>query len=61
MEFKNEYTSSKKTADEAASEALRQIYDNKYEDGIKKTGVKKIVKIGLGFKGKEVSVKWEEV
>jgi pyruvoyl-dependent arginine decarboxylase (PvlArgDC) len=40
MEFKNEYTSSNKTAEEAAKEAMKQIKDKKYEEGIKNTGVK---------------------
>ncbi len=58
IEFKNVYTSSKKTTVEAAKEALEQIKEKQYEEGVKKTGVTKAIKIGLGFKGKEVSVEW---
>lgn len=56
IEFKNEYTSSKKTAEDAAREAIRQIEEKKYEAGVKNTGVKEVMKIGLGFKGKEMKV-----
>jgi len=35
---------------------MKQIKDKKYEEGIKNTGVKNIVKIGLGFKGKELKL-----
>lgn len=56
LEFKNEYTSSKATAEEAAKEALQQIESRRYEEGIKNTGVKDVLKIGLGFKGKELKL-----
>ncbi|QTL97470.1 AAA family ATPase [Iocasia frigidifontis] len=56
MEFKNVFVSSDKKVEDAAREALEQIEEKKYEEGLKKTGVKKFIKIGLGFKGKEVKV-----
>ena len=56
LEFKNEYTSSVKTAEEAAKEALQQIEDMKYEEGVKHAGVKEVMKIGLGFKGKDLKL-----
>jgi len=56
LELKNEYTNSKKTAEEAAIEAMKQIEDMRYEEGVKNTGVKDIMKIGLGFKGKELKM-----
>ncbi len=59
LEFKNEYTTSSKTSKEAAKEAMTQIKENQYEKGVKRTGVKQIIKIGLGFKGKEAAVEWE--
>lgn len=59
IEFKNEYTTSKNTVKQAAQKALEQIKENKYEEGVKKTGVEQVIKIGLGFKGKEVAVDWE--
>ncbi|MFW6022378.1 MAG: AAA family ATPase [Halanaerobiaceae bacterium] len=58
MELKNEYTSSKKTTADAAQEALEQIKEKEYEQGVKKIGVAKVIKIGIGFKGKEVDIKW---
>ena len=58
MEFKNEYSSSQISAQEAAAEALAQINERKYAAGIKKTGVKNIVRLGLGFKGKECAVEY---
>lgn len=60
LEFKNEYTSSGRTAEQAANEALQQIKDMKYEEGVRHTGVKDIMKIGLGFKGKQLKLAiWE--
>lgn len=59
IEFKNEYTSTSKTAKEAAQEAMEQIKEKQYEEGVKKTGVSKVIKIGIGFKGKEVGMEWE--
>jgi len=56
LELKNEYTSSKKSVEQASNETLQQIVDLKYEEGVKNTGVKNILKIGLGFKGKELKV-----
>ncbi len=56
LELKNEYTSSKKTEDDAAKEALQQIKDKKYDEGVKNTGIHEVVKIGLGFKGKELKI-----
>ena len=60
IEFKNEYTTSDKKVEESAQEALQQIKDKKYEAGVKKTGVKKITKIGIGFKGKKTAIEWEQ-
>ncbi|MCP4402444.1 MAG: AAA family ATPase [bacterium] len=58
LEFKNEYTSSKKSVEDAAQEALTQIETKRYEEGVKNTGVKEIVRIGLGFKGKELKIRY---
>ena len=60
LEFKNEYTSSPKAIADIASQALKQIKEKKYVPGIKKMGVNRVTKIGLGFKGKEVEVCWED-
>ena len=59
LEFKNVLTSHKKTEVEAAQDALAQIKENQYEKGVKKTGVKQVIKIGLGLRGKEAAVEWE--
>jgi hypothetical protein len=53
LEFKNVYTTSHITAEEAAKQALDQINEKKYETGVRQSGVKHITKIGLGFKGKQ--------
>lgn len=58
LEFKNEYSNSKVSVQKAAAEALKQIKEKKYAAGIKKTGVKRIVEIGLGFKGKKCAVRY---
>ncbi|PUU95480.1 AAA family ATPase [Halanaerobium sp.] len=58
LEFKNEYSNSKVSVQKAAAEALKQIKEKEYPAGIKKTGVKRIVEIGLGFKGKKCSVRY---
>ena len=56
LEFKNEYSFSKKTAAAAAGEALQQIVSRRYEEGVKNTGIKEVVKVGLGFKGKDLKL-----
>ena len=56
MEFKNIFTSSDETVEAAARRALDQIEEKKYEKGVKKTGINEVLKLGLGFKGKECRV-----
>ncbi len=56
LEFKNEYTTSQRAAEEAAREALKQIEEKKYDIGVMHSGVKEVVRIGLGFKGKEMKL-----
>ncbi|MEJ6951346.1 PD-(D/E)XK nuclease domain-containing protein [Natronospora cellulosivora (SeqCode)] len=58
MEFKNLFTSDKKTAEEAAKEALVQIEEKKYAEALKKRGYAEMLKLGLGFKGKEIKLKY---
>ncbi|HBY21593.1 MAG: hypothetical protein A2Y24_05320 [Clostridiales bacterium GWE2_32_10] len=43
----------RKTIEEAAKEAINQIEEKKYETVLKEHGVEEIVKLGIGFKGKE--------
>lgn len=59
MEFKNEYTTSDVSAGDAAEKALRQINEQKYAAALKKKGLKKVYKLGIGFKGKELALKTE--
>ncbi|MFN2341419.1 MAG: AAA family ATPase [Halanaerobium sp.] len=59
MEFKNEYTTSDISVEKAAAGALKQINEQKYAAALKKQGLKKIYKIGLGFKGKKLAMKTE--
>ena len=40
----------------ACEEALRQIEDRKYEKGLERRGMKKIMKYGMAFCGKECMV-----
>ena len=42
-----------------AEEALKQIKEKKYDVGIKESGIDKIYRIGLAFKGKKVKIKYE--
>ena len=57
MEFKNVFTSDNKTAEEAAKEALVQIEEKKYTEALEKRGFAEVLKLGLGFKGKELKLK----
>ena len=40
-----------------ADEALTQIDDNRYDEEMKSEGVQDILKIGIAFSGKKVTVK----
>ena len=40
----------------ACEEVLRQIEDRKYEKGLERRGMKKIMKYGMAFCGKECMV-----
>ena len=42
-----------------AEEALKQIKEKHYDVGIKESGIDKIYRIGLAFKGKKVKIKYE--
>ena len=42
-----------------AEEALYQIKEKQYDVGIKESGIDKIYRIGLAFKGKKVKIKYE--
>ena len=42
-----------------AEEALKQIKEKQYDVGIKESGIDKIYRIGLAFKGKKVKIKYE--
>jgi hypothetical protein len=55
IEFKK--TGKKETVDTAAESALKQIEEKKYETELKERGVKKIKKLAVVFKGKDVTVK----
>ena len=51
LEFKK--AKYKKTIEEAAKEAINQIEDKKYDTVLKEHGIYEIVKLGVGFKGKD--------
>lgn len=59
MEFKNEYTTSEISVETAAENALKQINEQKYASALKKQGLEKIYKLGIGFKGKKLALKTE--
>ncbi len=42
--------------EKACSEALRQIEEKKYAEGLKRRGTKKIIKYGIAFYEKECMV-----
>ena len=42
-----------------AEEALKQIKEKHYDVGIKESGIDKIYRIGLAFRGKKVKIKYE--
>ena len=42
-----------------AEEALKQIKEKQYDVGIKESGIDKIYRIGLAFRGKKVKIKYE--
>ena len=48
-----------KGLDSKAEEALNQIKEKQYDVGIKESGIDKIYRIGLAFKGKKVKIKYE--
>lgn len=43
----------------SAKKALDQIYEKKHEEEVKSFGVKKVIKIGIGFYGKECAINYE--
>lgn len=43
----------------SSKEAINQIYEKKYEEEVKSFGVKEVMKIGIGFYGKECSIVYE--
>ncbi|MFW6030622.1 MAG: PD-(D/E)XK nuclease domain-containing protein, partial [Halanaerobiales bacterium] len=56
MEFKNVFTSDSKLTEESAKESLVQIDEKKYAEALKKRGFAEVLKLGLGFKGKELKL-----
>ncbi len=57
FEFKWESTRGPKTLDMLAEDAIKQIKEKKYEEGVKlKHGHEKVICIGVGFKGKELKM-----
>ena len=59
MEFKISETN--KLLSQKASEALKQIKNQKYISVLQQANVKKALLIGIAFYGKEVDIKHEEV
>jgi hypothetical protein len=57
FEFKWESTRGSKSIDMLAEDAIKQIKEKKYEEGLKLIhGHEKVVCIGVGFKGKELKM-----
>jgi hypothetical protein len=57
FEFKWESTKGPKSLESLVNEAMNQIIDKKYKEGIKvKHGHEKVTCIGVGFKGKELKM-----
>ena len=57
IEFKRVMSSSEKTMEIVAGEALKQIEDKNYAASLEYRGIKNILKLAIVFKGKEVFVK----
>ncbi len=56
----NHYREEEKSAEKLAGladEALTQIDDNRYDAEMKEDGIQDILKLGIAFSGKNVSVK----
>ncbi len=46
----------KETLEECAQKALEQIEKKKYPEELKQRGINKVIKIGIGFEGKEFAL-----
>ena len=57
--FKFKVSKTIKGLESKAEEALNQIKEKQYDVGIKESGIDKIYRIGLAFKGKKVKIKYE--
>jgi hypothetical protein len=57
IEFKTVDTEENETVESAVKAALKQIEEKKYEMELKERGVKKVKKLAVVFKGKDVTVK----
>ena len=57
IEFKRVMSSSEKTMEIVAGEALKQIEDKNYAASLEYRGIKNILKLAIVFKGKEVFIK----
>ena len=60
FEFKYSRAKDSKNLKRIAKSALKQINDRNYSEGLKYEGYKEIVKIGMGFRKKDVEVVVEE-
>ena len=60
FEFKHSKAKDSKNLKRTAKSALKQINDRNYADGLKHEGYENIVKIGMGFRKKDVEVVVEE-
>ena len=60
FEFKYSRAKDSKNLKRTAKSALKQINDRNYSEGLKYEGYKEIVKIGMGFRKKDVEVVVEE-
>lgn len=60
FEFKYSRAKDSKNLKRTAKSALKQINDRSYSEGLKYEGYKEIVKIGMGFRKKDVEVVVEE-
>lgn len=60
FEFKYSRAKDSKNLKRTARSALKQINDRNYSEGLKYEGYKEIVKLGMGFRKKDVEVVVEE-
>lgn len=56
FEFKTSRRKDKTDLEEVAASALTQIKERKYDQELKERGIKRILHVGMAFRGKKVAI-----